>query len=235
MPARASPLGTDNAVQLRRCRDPVVIEKFLRSDYYDRPIRHFPAPLIRSAADWFAKCESIYFITAEADGQHAGFVFGHIFGSSLWREFVRQERFRHPLALAWVGVRSQVWPPLQRFAKRLSPRKGAAPVSGGRQGSRTLEVPRLDRPFAWSADDPSIGRIPMLAVRKDFRGRRLAPRLISRVAAEMASGGVTRIEAHVDPDNIAAVRAYLKARWEVFRAATNDFYVCYHSTEGSVP
>jgi RimJ/RimL family protein N-acetyltransferase len=88
-------------------------------------------------------------------------------------------------------------------------------------------VATLDRPFAWSAPGPDIGQLDQFFVCQEFRGMGLAAKLLRRVTSDMAENNVAMVEAHVDADNEASLRAFLRAGWEGFRASGGDFYVRY--------
>lgn len=212
---------------MRRCQDPVLIEKILHDDYFDAPIPYFSGALIRRARDLLASSPDVYFVTAEVRGEYAGFVFGHTLGQSMWRNFARAHLARHPFAIAWLVFRLKVLRPLQQKLGHWLRWKGPA-AEDVAANVQALRVPRLDRPFAWSAGRPNTGQVDLLFVRDSFWGLGLAPQLLGHTAAEMARQGVTLIEAHVDPWNYASLRAFLKAGWEVYQTTGGDFYVCYH-------
>jgi len=212
----------------RRCHDPIVIEQILRSDAFDAPIPYFPRSFLRrSVRDLLAPSRDVYFVIAELHGEYAGFTLGHTLGPTLWRKFARAQLARHPFAIGWIVFRLKALRPLQwklgGWLRRT--RSLAADVSPNLTG--ILTVPKIDRPFAWSAERPDIGQVDQLFVRSRFRGLGLAPQLLRHLTAEMARQKVTLIEAHVDADNYSSLRAFLKAGYEAFQATGGDFYVCH--------
>ena len=99
-------------VRVERCRDPEVLERILVDDFYEEPIRYFPASLKRAVArGFFATSENIVFLTAQVDGERAGVVFGHTLGQTLWRKFARANCHRFGLVLAWVVFQQRVLKP----------------------------------------------------------------------------------------------------------------------------
>jgi GNAT superfamily N-acetyltransferase len=213
--------ATAGEVVCRRCHDPGAIEEILRRDYYDVPLRYFPGPLLRRAVrEVLAPSPDVYFVTAEVQGQYAGFVFGHTLGQTVWRRFARANLARHPVSLARLVVRLRLLLPLrQRFARRR-----AAAGRGGAAADGPA-VPRLDHPFRWSPERPDVGHVDMVFVPDRSRGLGVAPRLLAFTTREMADRGVTLVEAHVDADNRASLRAFLKAGWEAFQTTGGDYYL----------
>jgi GNAT superfamily N-acetyltransferase len=222
-PDSPKPIAQGDAV-CRRCHEAGVIEQALREDYYDVPIRYFPGPFLRRAVrELLAPSPDVYFVTAELQGQYAGFVFGHTLGQNVWRRFARANWARHPLSIVWLLVRLRLLMPFRQRLARRRRTTGAAGRAG--PANHGLTFPKLNHPFRWSAERPDIGHIDMVFVRDKFRGLRLASQLIGYTTTEMARQGVTLVEAHVDADNSASRRAFLKAGWEVFQTAGGDYYL----------
>jgi GNAT superfamily N-acetyltransferase len=219
----ASPILGD--IQLRRCRNPRLIERLLSEDYFDAPICYFPRSLIRTLArGWFAKSAEIYLITAEVQGQCAGFLFGHTLGPGLWRQFAREHWRRHFLALLWVAVSVRVLRPLRnRLRRRRVSPSAASPAAQ----VRALNLPQLDHPFRWSPHRPGLGWTELVFVRERFRGHGVAPLLYRFLADEMRCRGIRVIEGHIDAHNYASVRANLKCGWEIFQTTANGLYKRY--------
>jgi GNAT superfamily N-acetyltransferase len=215
-------------IRLTRCRDPERIERILREDYFDAPIRDFSRALVRTAArGWFAHSDDIYLIVAEVADRYAGFVFGHTLGQTFWRKFARAHLPRHVAELAWIGMKTRWLTPLRRALRRLRSPGGPAATGAAADGVAELGLPRIDRPFAWSPESRAVGHIDLLFVAGPFRGRGLAPLLLGRLVEEMARRGVTLIESHVDDYNVSSLRSFLKANFEVFRTSGGDHYVRY--------
>jgi GNAT superfamily N-acetyltransferase len=227
MDSRASSPASSTVadIQLRRCRNPALIEHLLSEHYFDAPICYFPRSLIRTLArGWFATSAEIYLITAEMQGQCAGFLFGHTLGPGLWRRFAREQWRRHFFALLWVAVTMRVLRPLR---KRLRPRCASPLAHGPAAQVRALDLPQLDHPFRWSPHRPDLGCTELIFVREEFRGHGLAPRLYRFLAEEMRCRGVRIIEGHIDAYNYASVRANLKSGWEIFQTTGNGLYKRY--------
>ena len=210
---------------VRRTHDPALIERILLSDSFDAPIPYFPRRFLRSAVrDLLAPSSDVYFIVAELDGEYAGFVLAHTLGPTIWRKFARTQVWRHPLAIAWLMARLKTRPlgwTLRRWLRRRP-----APVALAQPPATLVPgVVEMDRPFAWSPERPDIGQLDQFFVPLRFRGLGLAPQLLRQTMKEMAVGGVSMIEAHVDETNEASLRAFLSAGWEAFRASGGDFYV----------
>ena len=211
--------GRAPAVVVRRSHDPAVIARVLEEEYFDDPIRSFPAGLKRAfAAEWCAARDDVYFVTAEVDGRPAGFVFGHAMGDQLVKLFGRRNP-RHLPALVWTYLRLRLAP------VGTASEAAAVPADTARVDAEfaALGIPEDARPFAWSPDARDA-RIALLSVSSAYRGHGLARRLLDRVADEMAAGGVLAVEAHIEPYNLSSVRAFLKSGYELRRMAGRDFF-----------
>jgi GNAT superfamily N-acetyltransferase len=212
----------EDACHVRRCRDPQFIADVLERDYFDAPIRFFPKSLIRAASDFVAASPRSYFLVADVDGSYAGFVFAHTIGPSLWRRFALSHVMRYGPSLACAVWAQFVAAPLKSSANRDHPTSSAT-YTGGKAIPECVQ--QVDHPFRWSPHRPGRGQIDLLFVKAEFRGQGIAPRLLSATATEMADTGVTLIEAHVDPENIPSLRAFLSAGWEAYRTSESDFYL----------
>lgn len=209
-------------VTVSRCRDAEVIERVLRERYFDDPIRRFPAGLRRAfAASWCAKREEVYMVVAEVGGEEAGFVLGHTLGDELFRRFAREHPLHLP-ALAWTRLLMRL-SPAAPYAEAEGPSDAAGRAAVEEQYA-ALAIPRSGRPFAWSPGDGRTGRISLLYVDPRFRGHSLARRMLDLIAEEMRAAGARGVEAHVNPYNIASVRAFMKSGYEVSRASGSDFF-----------
>jgi GNAT superfamily N-acetyltransferase len=211
-------------IQVQRCRDPRRIARILSEDYFDDPVRRFPARLIRAIAqEWFATSEQIVLMTVQVDQEYAGFVFAHTIGPTLWRQWAREQFPRHALTLASVWLRCRLSPAMTGWRARRQP----AATQNDHMPEWAARLPRLGKAFGWRVDGANTGYLDLLLVREPFRGRNLAPRMLRGLSQEMANQGVTLIESHVDPRNYASLRAFMKAGWEPFRAERNDWYLRY--------
>jgi len=211
--------GDAPSVVVRRSRDADVIARILDREYSDEPIRSFPAGLKRAfAAGWCATRDDVYFVTAEVDGRPAGFVCGHAMGDGFVKLFGRRNP-KHLPALVLTFLRLRLGP------KCPTPEAAAVPADTSRVEAEfaALGIPNDARPFAWSRDERDA-RIALLFVGPEFRGHRLARRLLDATAEEMRASGVRAVEAHIDPYNISSVRAFLKSGYELRRMAGKDFF-----------
>lgn len=215
--AQTAPAPT--RVSARRCREPELIERILREDYFDEPVRSFPAAARRAfARAWCATRAEIHFVVSEVGGEYAGFVLGHTLGDRLVKDFARAYP-RHLPALVWTKLR-----PSRRDARS----EAAGPADEGGRAKVEAEVEalgirRVGRPFAWAPADGRAGRISLLLVGKNFRGHGLAPLMLERLDVEMRAAGVRLVEAHIDPYNLPSVRAFMKSGYEITRMADKDF------------
>jgi GNAT superfamily N-acetyltransferase len=193
-------------------------------DYYDAPIRYFPVPFLRRAVrDLLAPSLDVYFVTGELRGQFAGFVFGHTLGQHLWRRFALNNFARHPLSITWLLIQLRCLVPLRQRLARW--RRTSGPAKDLRPVRAMPTIRMLAHPFQWSPEQRDIGHIDMVFIRDEFRGLGLASQLIGFTTTEMARSGVAVVEAHVDVDNPASLRAFHKAGWEVFQTTGGDFFV----------
>ena len=227
--AGSEPASDSHDVSVHRSHDPATIERILAADGFDEPFPSFTRRLLRHAVrTLLAPAPRIYFIVAEVNGQYAGFAFGHTLGPGLWRQFAREHLTRYPLALAYVVVRLKVVRPATRRLHRIVGRlRSAAPAAEEPGGS---QVETMSAPFAWSSERPNTGQVDLFFVRPECRGVGVGPRVLRCMTDEMAADGVTLIEAHADPGNMASVRAFLKAGFEGYRATGGDFYLCWGAT-----
>jgi GNAT superfamily N-acetyltransferase len=226
MPEPLKGKSTTSEIRLYRCRDPQLIETILREDYYDAPVCYFPRSLIQATAHgWFAHSSQIEFVIAEIGGQYAGFAFGHNLGPTFWKKFARAHAARHALGLAWVLLQLR-GPSVLRKRRQSQIRLEIAPRSADdvvhRRADMRLE--RRDHKFDWSPESPEVGQIDLLLVRKEFRGRGIASRLLHKIGENMAVRGVRRIEAHIDADNYNSIRSFQKAGFEVVQMSGGDHY-----------
>jgi hypothetical protein len=213
-------------VVVRRTHDADEIERVLRSDAFDAPIPYFTDALLRTAVrTLLAPSAEVYFVVAEMDGSYAGFAFGHTLGPTFWRSFARRHVLRHPFALATLTFRLKIARPIrQRLARaRSSPSTSLLTASSQED---TL-VPRVERPFDWSASRPDIGQLDQLFVSRSCRGSGVGSRLLGMVTSEMSREHVTLIEAHVDGGNVASLKAFLKAGWTAVQMRDGDYYLSY--------
>ena len=214
-------------VTVRRCHDAEIIAEVLARDYFDAPICYFPKGLIKAAAkDFMATSPNAYFLLAEANDRYAGFVFGHTAGPKLWRRFAATQMFSHGPSLARVVFAQFIAKPIRSFLNRRHRRPGA---SRSRIGPKELpsDVGQIQRPFAWSPHTRNRGQIDLLFVNGNFRGQGIARRLLTAMTTEMSAAGVSLVEAHVDPENIASLRAFLCADWQAYQMLGADFYLRY--------
>jgi len=224
----AGPGTRQRTPECRRTHDPAEIEAILRADAFDAPIPYLSTALLRRAVrDLLAPSARVFFIVAEVERDYAGFVFAHTLGPTFWRAFAREQLPRHPLAVAWLIVRLKLLRPLHWRLRRLrAGMRKPVPVSSS-VGSPRVAVPRLDRPFTWSAARPDIGQLDQIYVRDEHRGLGVAPRLLEQLKVEMRGTGISLVEAHVDGANQPSVRAFLKGGWEAYEMAGGDYYVCW--------
>ena len=209
-------------VDLKLLRDDKKILEIFKRDYFDAPICYFPDPLLKALAKWICKSDQLFLVIAEVDGKYAGFSFGHTLGAnSIWKRFARAHFWHFPgLFLVWVRIHFLPWVRNCIFGK---PR--------GMKNSENLDklhkmnLPRLDRPFAWSPDDPKIGCAELTIILDEYRGLGLGPQLVNKLFKEISDRGAYLVETHVDSDNYAAVRYLLKAGWEAFETTGGDFYI----------
>jgi RimJ/RimL family protein N-acetyltransferase len=218
-------------IDVSRCHDSDAIALSLSRDYFDYPICLFSQRLLQTLATWMARSEHVHFIRASCADQCAGFVFANTLGRKLWRTFARENPKSFP-DLLWAFARSKL------FRKWSDPqaRFDHARPQGQPQKIAELDLPQLDFPFRWSEPDSRTGYVELLYVSSAFRGRHVAPLMLRALADEMRPLGVRRIEAHIDPDNYASVRAFLKADWTVARTLQNDFltYISWDEVAGSL-
>ena len=208
------------AVVVSRCRDGEKIAGILARDYFDEPVRSFPAFLKRAfALRWCARADELYFMTAEVEGEYAGFVLAHTMGDALFKRFARAHpAYLPPLAWTLLRMRTGGLLPRRRSADADSQRP-AAPD----EAFASLSLPDIPGPFAWSPADGTTGRISLVFVSPRHRGHSLAARLLEAVVREMAADRVETVEAHIDATNLSSVRTFLKAGWSVGRASGGDF------------
>jgi ribosomal protein S18 acetylase RimI-like enzyme len=201
-----------------RSRDPKVIEDILVNRYFDGPVCFFPLRLMDAAAHWLAASESVFFVVAESDGQHAGFVFSHTLGPALWRSFIGKHPYLFPYAACALIRRRLTWLRSRSYAHLAHLRPQAAP-----ERVTELDIPKTQRPFAWSPPDASTAYVDLLSVAKPFRGRNLACSMLRKMSDDCQRRGIRRLEAHIDIHNYASVRAFRKAGWDVVETSTNDY------------
>ena len=205
-----------------RCRDAGLIELIFERDYFDDPIRSFPAPLRRAfAGSWCAKREEVYLVVGDVGGERAGFVLAHTLGDRLFKGFARAHP-RHLPALAWAALRMKL-SRAEPYPEAEGPSDPAGRAAVDEQVA-ALGIRQTGRPFAWSPADGRTGRISLLYVDASYRGHGLARRMLDRVAGEMRAGGAHSVEAHINPYNLPSVRAFLKSGYEVSRTAGGDFF-----------
>jgi ribosomal protein S18 acetylase RimI-like enzyme len=217
----------NRTVEVRRCRDPERIASILRRDYFDDPIPLFGDGVLRTfARDWVARRSDVYMHMAEASGAYAGFVFGHTLGPHFWRLFAREHPRHFPSLLGVAAKMRFGGTDAGHAASSISPDKIEAEIGA-------LGIERLQRPFEWPPAGSGSGIIPLLFVSSDFRGRGVAPRLLSSLAAEMFADGAPTVEAHVDLSNLSSARAFMKAGFDVYRMSTEDFWACKRPQDGN--
>ena len=216
-----------NEAVFRRTHDPELIERILRRDAFDVPIPCFTDGFLRLAtSEFLAVSEDVYFVVGEVAGRYAGFAFAHTRGPRLWRDFAASQMMRHPWAVAGTIAQLQKRRLSERIrrARRGRSKATAVPPLSSQVGLET-SIEELNRPFAWSAARSDIGQLDQFFVAPEFRGKRLAEPLLRQVTDVMRNGKITMVEAHVDADNTASLRAFLRAGWRVFRTTGRDFYV----------
>ena len=221
---------------VQRCHDATAIERILVRDAFDEPIPYFPRGFLRYTTRVFlATSPRVYVITAELDGQYAGFALGQTYGPDMWRRFARQQLMRHPLSIARVVWQLKVVRPLGRKLRRRTHRRRSDEERPQVTPATALDVPRIDRPFAWSIGRPDTGQVDQLFVPAERRGHGLAQALLRRMASEMGRDGISLLEAHVDAWNEPSLRAFLNAGFQAWRTSGGDFYVsCDPRTSGSM-
>lgn len=213
--------GAPPSITVQRCLDARVAARILRQDYYDDPMPYLTDGVIRTLArDWITGKKEVYLLTVEVDGNYAGFVFGHRLGPHFWRLFARRHA-RHLPALLRARLRIKLG---NKMRGHPSPRLEQK-VEDVEAQVAALNIPTLPRPFSWSpASDGRTGILPLVFVRKDYRGHGLAQRLLKEFCERMFADGAQSVEAHIDPQNLSSVRAFLKSGWEVYRMSSNDFW-----------
>jgi GNAT superfamily N-acetyltransferase len=195
------------AVIVSRCSDVDRAIHILEQDLKDPPLCFLSRKAIESLARaWTRHVADIALLNAEVGGAYAGFVLAQARGRRFWRSVVQE----HPASLGSFAV---AW-----ARTRLRHQAGPHLAAGA-----PVDVPALDRPFEWSTT-PGVSMVEYLFVHPSFRGRRVAPALLMEAERQMRAAGATSIEAHVDGQNYASVRAFLTAGWDVFRMTTDDFY-----------
>lgn len=222
MSASMQPNNCEAPVNISRCLDHELIATILRRDYFDDPVPHLSDRVIQTfARKWIASRRQVYLLTAEADGTYAGFVFGHTLGPRFWRQFATHHPHLLP-ALAWTSLK------MKSAAKRkLGTAKTPPNTSAGddfESEIAELGISTLPQPFAWAPEGSGAGLIPLLFVDSVHRGKGVAPHLLNQLCREMFQDGAKVVEAHIDLHNFPSVRAFLKAGFEVYRMATNDFW-----------
>ncbi|MGI9067130.1 MAG: GNAT family N-acetyltransferase [Pyrinomonadaceae bacterium] len=216
------PNNCEGPVNISRCLDQELIATILRRDYFDDPVPHLSPRVIKTfARSWIASRSQVYLLTAEADGTYAGFVFGHTLGPRFWRRFATHHPNLLP-PLVWASLK-------MKFAakKKLSEAKTLPnPPAGDDLESEiaALEISTIPQPFAWAPEGSGAGLIPLLFVDPVHRGKGVASHLLNQLSDEMFRDGAKIVEAHIDLQNFSSVRAFLKAGFEVYRMATNDFW-----------
>jgi GNAT superfamily N-acetyltransferase len=196
----------------------------LRRDYFDRPVCYFSDGLLRALARWIAKSNQVFLVTAEVDGKYAGFIFGHTLHPNLiWRQFARANPwYFHEIFWVWLRMHFFPWVNVHMLKKR---RPGGPGNPENMDKLQELNIQTLDRPFAWSPNDPHIGYTELSFVAETYRGLGLSQHLSTRLCQEMSKNGVNLVESHIDSNNYSAVRATLKHGFEIFRMRGGDFYV----------
>jgi GNAT superfamily N-acetyltransferase len=218
MSTEAQTTSAPARVSARRCREPELIERVLREDYFDEPVRSMRAAARRAfARSWCAAREEVYFVIAEVSGEYAGFVLAHTLGDQLFKGFARAHP-RHLPALAWAKLRPARGP--RSEAAGPADEAGRAKVDAE---VLALGIGRAGRTFAWAPADGRSGRVSLLFVGNRFRGHGLAPLMLERLSEEMRASGARLVEAHVDPYNLPSVRAFMKSGYEIERMADKDF------------
>ena len=77
--------------------------------------------------------------------------------------------------------------------------------------------------FAWTRTQTPWGRIYALAVHPNSRGRRLGPRLMDHMIAELKSRGAATLFLEVRPDNHPAIALYTKLGFTTCRELPNYY------------
>ena len=212
----------EGPVNVSRCLDYDQIATILRRDYYDDPVPHLSHRVIKTfARNWIAARSQVYLMTAEADGTYAGFVFGHTLGPRFWRRFATHHPNLLP-ALGWASLKMRLAARTKLSAAKPPPNKSAGDDLEAEIAA--LEISTIPQPFAWAPEGSGAGLIPLLFVDPVHRGKGVAPHLLNRLSGDMFRDGAKVVEAHIDLQNFPSVRTFLKAGFEVYRMATNDFW-----------
>ena len=194
-------------VIVSRCSDVNRASHILERDFQNAPVCFLSRGALQSLArTWTGHVADIALLNAEVGGEYAGFVLAQARGKRFWQSVVRE----HPACLGSFAV---AW-----ARTRLRHQAGPHLAAGA-----PVDVPVLDRPFEWSSAS-GVSMVEYLFVHSAFRGRRVAPALLLEAERQMRAAGATKIEAHIDGQNFASVRAFLTAGWDVFRMTTDDFY-----------
>jgi ribosomal protein S18 acetylase RimI-like enzyme len=194
-----------------------MIYRFLREDYFDYPVCLFTRRLTSAAALWLAASADVYFVVAHVEDRPVGFVFAHTLGYRLWRKFAGQHPALFPHTF-WVLAKLRLfrrWSyPHTRFAH-------ARPHDASTEMAE-LRLPKSGSPFIRQEPDGRTGFVDLVYVANESRGRSLGSRMLEFLVCEMDSRGLRSIVAHIDPQNYASARAFLKAGWTVLETSTRD-------------
>lgn len=132
-----------------------------------------------------------------------------------WTRFWQSFAWRHPFLAISIATRK---------------------LRGGRGGRRPADQTKLiardDEPSElleaegiklWRESSPHIAKILHVGVLANFRGRGVATSLYRRLMDELALRGVQRLDAWIDPGNIASLRLHQETGWSILRQ--NNGYI----------
>ncbi len=143
-------------------------------------------------------------VVAEKDGQLIGYVITHIGGPAFFRGFAR----RHPLTatkLLWKRLRRRL-----RFHP-ISPPPPSQPAKPALAFIKTARAPGT-----WDEAGLHIARVQHIGVHPDWRGAGVGQQLYQQLFVSLRSYGVTRVDANIDPDNLASLWLHERTGWHVY-------------------
>jgi ribosomal protein S18 acetylase RimI-like enzyme len=140
---------------------------------------------------------------------------GYVIAACDWNHFKRMFVLRHPL----IG--------LAALAKRL---KGKLTThDSSRNGFDRTDMDTLPaawnakRTCAWEDRAKTIAKIIHIGIDPDVRSRGLGRGLLANLIRHLSQQGFTRIDAHIDKDNLPSVNMFRKAGWTVTQTASGFF------------
>lgn len=161
------------------------------------------SPLVFSALGVDAVCgRGCIIVAAYQDGTPCGIVIAIVNRVHFWRWFL----LRHPISgLVFAALKLQ-----QRLRRR---RRPGPPEAAVRHKSPSLDAAGLKR--TWRESSATIAKTLFIGVAPESRGRGIAKQLYTRLFGALRQQGVTRIDAHIDSDNLASVRLHESSGWQV--------------------